>query len=149
TRRSGVSTVLNEKEGWKHLGSRLKKVKHAATIAAPPAYIETYGMYTNPARARLIRHMKKQNSEIELLDVSEHLVRLRMVKLPQEITAIKRAIDITSDALRAALRPSKRVKYAYEYEIEAELTRGFRKGGARGHAFDPIVAAGKNATTIH
>lgn len=149
SRRSGISTVLDEKEGWKLLGARLRKVKHVATIAAPPRYLESYGMYTNPARYRLLRKLKEHNTSIELLDVSDHLVRLRMIKQPQELAAIRKAVSITSDSLKAAVTVAKRQKYAYEYEIEAEIIRGFRKRGAKGHAFDPIIASGGNATTIH
>src|SRR5690606_30963428 len=65
TRQSGISVVLNESDGWKQLGSRLKRVKHAATIAAPPSYLDAYGMFVNPARARLIKNMKKHNADIE------------------------------------------------------------------------------------
>ena len=149
SRRSGVTVVLEEKEGWKQFGARLGKVRHVATIAAPPRYLDSYGMYTNQARARLIKKLKEQNSSIELLDVSEHLIRLRMIKQAQEIAAIRQAVSITSDSLKAAVTSAKRKKYAYEYEIEAEIIRGFRKRGAKGHAFDPIIAAGGNATTIH
>src|SRR3981081_3154058 len=39
SRRSGIKDVLNEKEGWKQLESRLRKVQHVATLAANPAYI--------------------------------------------------------------------------------------------------------------
>lgn len=149
TRISGIESVYDSTEGWKQFDTRLRKVKHVATIAAPPRYLEAYGMYTNPARSRVIKRLKDYNNNLELLDISEHLVRLRMVKQPDEIAAIRRATTITSESLRAAVTSAKRQKYAYEYEIEAELIRGFRKRGARGHAFDPIVASGKNATTIH
>jgi Xaa-Pro aminopeptidase len=148
-RQSGIDTILSEKEGWKQLEGRLHRVKHVATIPALPRYIEAYSMYTNPARKRLISRLKTQNDRIELLDISEHLARMRMVKQAPELVAIQRAIDITSATLTNTLTPSKRGKYTYEYEIEAELSRGFRTRGARGHAFDPIVASGKNATTIH
>jgi Xaa-Pro aminopeptidase len=37
----------------------------------------------------------------------------------------------------------------YEYEIEAAFTHAFRSNGATGHAYDPIVAGGKNACTLH
>ncbi len=148
-RRSGIETILGTKEGWKQLGVRLQKVKHVATIAAPLAFIDAYGMYTNPARRTLLRRMKEHNAQIELLDIAEHLVRLRMVKQPLELQAIQGAIDITAATLREITRPNKLANYAHEYEIEAELTRGFRKRGSRGHAFDPIIASGSNATTIH
>lgn len=149
SKQSGIQTILTEKAGWKELEARLRKVKHVATIAAPPEYIESYGMYTNPARARMIAKVQVLNKEISLLDISEHLVRLRMVKQTAELQAIQQSIDITIASIQDATRTSQRTKYAYEYEIEAELYRGFRTRGAIGHAFEPIVAAGKNATTIH
>jgi Xaa-Pro aminopeptidase len=39
--------------------------------------------------------------------------------------------------------------YTYEYEIVADITRGFIFRGASGHAYEPIVASGVNAATIH
>lgn len=148
-RQSGIATILQEKEGWKQLANRLGKVKHVATIAAPPRFVPEYGMYTNPARASLIRHLKEHNRELDLLDISEHMIRLRLIKQPAEIAAIQQAIDITAAAIKDATRPSRVVKYKTEHEICTELTYGFLKRGATGHAFDPIVATGKNATRLH
>lgn len=148
-RRSGITEILNEKEGWKLLESRLKRVQHVATLAANPAYIELYGMYTNPARRMLIKKLKKVNPDIELLDLRQHLSLQRMVKQPIEIEAIRRAVDITIDTLKEVARPSRLTKYAYEYEVEADITRGFRRRGALGHSFTPVIAAGKNACTMH
>lgn len=146
---SGVEHVYGEKEGWKQLQGRLQKVKHVATIAPPPRYIDTYGMYSNPARGRLVRHMRERGGELELLDISPHIARLRMVKQPEEIQAIQHAINITASTIKTIVRPSSLAKFEHEYEVEAELYRGFRREGASGHAFDPIVASGSNAATIH
>jgi Xaa-Pro aminopeptidase len=148
-RRTGITTVLHAAEGWKQLASRLRKVKHVATLPASPKYIEQYGMYTNPARRQLIGKMKAENASLELLDISQHVARMRMVKQPAEIAALQAAIDVTVDSLKDALKASKRNKYIYEYEIEAELSRGFRARGGRGHAFEPIVASGKRACVLH
>jgi Xaa-Pro aminopeptidase len=120
-----------------------------ATLAANPAYIDFYGMYTNPARRMLIKKIKKVNPDIELLDLRQHLARMRMIKQPIEVEAIQRAVDITIDTLKEVSRPSRLGKYAYEYEVEADITRGFRRRGALGHGFTPVVAAGKNACTMH
>ncbi len=146
---SGIKTVLAGDSGWKQLANRLHKVKHVATLPAAPEFIEQYGMYTNPARRRLIRKMKAENSNLELLDISQHLARMRMTKQPPEIAAIRQAITITLESLKETLSPAKRGKYAYEYAIEAELSRAFRLKGARGHAFDPIVASGERACVLH
>jgi len=148
SQRSGIRTIYDDKEGWEQLGERLKKVKHVATLAAPPAYIERFGLYTNPARAALATRLKT-TANVKLLDLSKHLVHLRMVKQSAEVSAIRSAIDITVGSLKNTLRPSKLKKYVYEYELEAELSRGFRRRGSAGHAFEPIIAAGARACTLH
>lgn len=146
---SGIETILTPKEGWKLLGGRLKRAQHVATLAANPKYIEVFGLYSNPARAELIAKMKECNDSLELLDLRMHLARMRMVKQPLEITAIRQAIDVTCASLKDALRPKRLEKYRFEYELEAEVAYGFRKRGAAGHAFAPIVASGERACTLH
>lgn len=144
---SGIEEVLGEKEGWKRLTQRVKKVRHIATLAPPPAYLERFGLYTNPARARLISNLKDTNKSLELLDLRPHLVRMRSVKQPPELEAIQTAIDITIAAFKKVER--KLSKYNFEYEIEADLSRGFRRKGALGHAYSPVVAGGANTCTLH
>ncbi len=148
-RRSGVQTIYDDKEGWRQLGGRLRRTKHVATLAAPPAYIEHHGLYTNPARAQLIEKLKASSPNLELLDLGQHLVRMRMVKQAPELDAIQAAIDVTIDTLRAVTNPAKLAKYAFEYELEAAITYGFRVRGAAEHAFEPIVASGARACTLH
>ncbi len=149
TRQSGIKEILNEKEGWKQLETRLKKVRHVATVSANPAYIDILGMYTNPARRILIERIKKINPDLELLDLRQHIARMRMIKQPAELLALQEAIDITADTIKEVTRPAKLAKYAYEYELEAEITRGFRYRGGAAHAFAPIVASGQHACTLH
>jgi Xaa-Pro aminopeptidase len=144
---SGIPTVLHHKDGWKQLSSRLKKVKHIATLGAAPAYIDIYGMYTNPARAALIARMKEISPQVKLLDLREHLTRMRMIKQPQELKVIQKAIDITCGALKKVTANLGR--YGYEYELEAAIEYEFRKRGATGLAFDTMVAAGSHASSPH
>ena len=148
-RRSGVADVLGEKDGWRQLENRLKRVQHVATLSASASYIEDYGMFSNPARSALITRLKHMNPNLEFLDVRQHLARMRMIKQPAELVALQRAIDATIDTLKEVTRPSQLAKYAYEYELEADITRGFRRRGATGHAFTPIVAGGERACTLH
>ena len=147
--RSGVDEVLTGKEGWKQLATRLKKVKHIATIAAGPAFVDTYGMYTNPARAQLIRRLKKYNANLELLDLSQHLQRLRMVKQPQEIRAITVAIAATIHGLKYAEKKFQKGVYKFEREIEHDLSKQFWRQGAIGHSFSPIIASGSKSLIMH
>jgi Xaa-Pro aminopeptidase len=147
SRRSGIETIYNTKEGWERLSKRLKKSKHMATLSPAPAYIDHYRMFTNPARQKLIDTVKDINQELTLLDLRQHLTKLRCVKQPAELLAIKRAIAITSSSMKEVARNLKSM--SNEYEVEAKLSYGIRKRGAKGHAYDPIVAGGINAATLH
>jgi Xaa-Pro aminopeptidase len=74
------------------------------------------------------------------------LQKLSVIKHSSELRLMRKAINITELAFHKAmlaLRPGMR-----EYEIEAELTYEITRHGGR-HAFDPIIASGKNACTLH
>jgi len=148
SQRSGIIDIKEYTEGWHQLGSRLRRVKHVATIAPPPQYIDVYGMYTNPARWVLRRSLLQENDALEFLDLREHLTKMRMVKQKPEIEAIRRAIAITTQGLTEVANPENLKKYTYEYEVEADLTRAFRYQGSN-HAFEPIIAGGERACTLH
>lgn len=148
-RTSGVTAILSAKDGWRQLEARIKKVQHVATLAAAPPYIDAWGLYTNPARATLTKRLKSFNTDVELLDLLPHMARMRVIKQPQEIQALQAAIDITIDTLKDVTKQKQLQKYEFEYELEADITRGFRRRGARGNAFSPIVAGGHRACTLH
>jgi Xaa-Pro aminopeptidase len=144
--KSGISAVMDYKDGLKQLNSRLKKVKHVATIGAPPAYISQQGFYTNPARAALIARIKDLAPDAHLLDLQPHLTRQRSIKQPDELAALQSAISNTTTALKAVSK--KLSKYKNEREIEADITQKFRRRASY-HGYDPIVAGGANACTLH
>jgi Xaa-Pro aminopeptidase len=73
--------------------------------------------------------------------------KLRLIKEPEEIELMKKACAITKDAFIRVLKYIK--PGVMEYEIEAEITHEFLKRGSDGHAFQPIVASGKNACVLH
>lgn len=148
-RRSGIELVISEKEGRQLIERRLKRAKHVATLAQTNDYFEHYSMYPNPARAHLLQRIKESNPALELLDLRTHLMKMRMIKQPQELMALQAAIDITTQTLHDVVRPKQLEKLTYEYELEAAIGNGFRKRGAKGHAFSPIVAGGSRACTIH
>lgn len=147
--RSGIELIMPHKEGWRQLTARLKRVKHVATIAAPPVFVDTYGMYTNPARAHLIEALKSANHGLELLDLSLHLQRLRMVKQPLEIQAISSAIAATLHGMSYVEKKFRDGRYNHEFEIELDLNKAFWKKGAASHSFEPIIASGERGLTLH
>jgi Xaa-Pro aminopeptidase len=149
TRRSGIAEVLKQKEGWRQLSARLKRVQHVATLSANPPYMDVFGMYANPARAALIKRLKEANDNLELLDLRQHLRRMRMIKQPAELEALRRALEETVETLKHVTRPSNLAKYAYDVELEADISHQFRRRGAQGHAFSPVVISGPRACTLH
>ncbi len=71
----------------------------------------------------------------------------RLVKDDAELVRLRRAIDITAEAQRAAMqaiRPG-----MYEYEIEALVEYTFRSLGADRVGFPSIIGSGPNTTTLH
>ena len=148
SRRSGIRTVLDGKAGWERLNKNLKKAGRVSTPAGHE-YTERHGIYPNPARSVLAARMKGVGGRLKLNDISSELARLRMIKQSPELKAMQAAIDITMDSIKDALKPAKRKKYGNEYEIEAEVTAGFRRRGAGSYSFEPIIAGGKRACTLH
>lgn len=146
TKISGVANVFDHKAGWKQLSSRLGRVKHIATLAAPATYISNNGMYTNPARSSLITRLKELSPASELLDLRPQLIRQRMTKQAEELLAIQKAIAITSAGLKQAQK--KLSKYTHEYQLEADINSIFRGHGVI-NAYQPIVASDMNACTLH
>lgn len=72
---------------------------------------------------------------------------LRVIKSEPEIALTKKACAITRDAF---IRVLKFVKPGVaEYEIEAEVIHEFIRQRATGHAYNPIIASGKNAIVLH
>jgi Xaa-Pro aminopeptidase len=144
-KRSGIKKVYEHDEGWAKLMALLGKKRRVATVTPSPAFVPQIGLYTNPAKSRTLREIRKAYPNIGLIDLRKHLRDLRMVKQNPEIGAIRQAVKITCDAFSSVQQR----EYSQEYQLEADLTQMFRGCGARGHAYEPIVAAGLNACTLH
>jgi len=72
---------------------------------------------------------------------------LRVVKDADEISRLRRAVDISVAGHIAAMRAAR--PGMYEYEIEAVLEDGFRRNGADRVGYPSIVGSGPNSTTLH
>jgi len=92
-------------------------------------------------------HEPRADQFSRLASLSPLIQSLRMIKQPEEIEEIKRAVAITHSAFLRVLR---KIEPAwYEYQAEAEIIGEFIGQGAEGHAFEPIMACGKNALVLH
>lgn len=141
----GIDNIYAGDEGWQKVAKRIKKTKQAYSLTPPPDYIDVYGMYTNPARRVLVEKLQNIVPKLDIIDVRQDLALSRMVKQPCEVEALQAAIDLTVDAFKTVKADS----YKTEKEIEAAFSVYFLQHGQNEHAYDPIVAAGKNACTMH
>ncbi len=98
----------------------------------------------NTVRAQ-VRAGKRAPAQIR--DLRESLDRMRLIKDTHELAIMRRAAAITSAGHARAMRTCRPGQA--EYELEAELSYEFRKRGADGHSYSPIVAGGANACVLH
>jgi Xaa-Pro dipeptidase len=86
-------------------------------------------------------------SGIVLTDAGDVLVALRAHKGPEEIAAMRRAIQISEDALRDVIAGTK--AGMTERTIAGDLLIALLKHGGSGVAFEPIVLTGPNSPLPH
>ena len=117
-------------------------VWHALGLA--PAWDQRLVTALNTVRTQV---RAGRRAPVTLIDLRSALDAMRLVKDKHEIDVMRRAAAITSAGhLRAmrACRPG-----MAEYELEAEVAYEFRRRGASGHSFSPIVAGGHHACVLH
>jgi Xaa-Pro aminopeptidase len=96
---------------------------------------------------RMIKWCKEKYPLHEYYRAAKITRDLRPVKSEEEIALIQKAADISANSFIRVLKACKPAMK--EYELEAELTYNLVKSGASHHAFQPIVASGKNACALH
>jgi len=141
---SGVDKVITEQEAISLLKDLSEKNESVYTLGQDPG-AKYYDFVINPSQENTQKRLSKLFKNVK--DCRNEIAKLRAIKQPEEIEAMKKAIDLTVKAFEDI--KTKLPKLKYEYEVEAEFTYNFRKNGAKGHAYEPIVADGKNACTLH
>ncbi|MFC2161760.1 aminopeptidase P N-terminal domain-containing protein [Acidobacteriota bacterium] len=87
------------------------------------------------------------NSPKKIVDLTEIIYEMRVIKSASEIEFIKKAVDITCQAYIEAMKVAQ--PGMNEAEIEAVIEYVFRKEGAAGPGFPSIVGSGPNSTVLH
>ncbi|OYW42618.1 hypothetical protein B7Z28_01375, partial [Candidatus Saccharibacteria bacterium 32-45-3] len=141
---SGVEDVLNNSEAFDMLRDLARKHSVAYTLGDPVG-LEHFNFHMNPTAKSMWQRLERTFTRVQ--DCRQELSVLRAIKQPEEIAAIKKVIDLTIGAFTDIKQ--RLDEFNYEYEIEAEFGYYFRRKGAKGHDYDPIVAFGKNACTLH
>ena len=94
-----------------------------------------------------IATVKQILPEAQVADVTPLIAELRKIKSPAEVEMLQRAIDITGEAQREAMRAIK--PGAFEYEAQAALEAAFTRNGAERPGFPSIVGSGFFSTVLH
>lgn len=141
---SGVSEVLDRSEALALL-RREARTRQFVYVVDQPQYHEHFEFTLNPSAHELREQLSRIFVQVQ--DFRPILAELRAIKQPEEVAMMQAAINLTIGAFEEV--KSRMSTYKYEYQIEADFSHYFRSRGAQGHAYDPIVAGGINACTLH
>ncbi|MEO5949279.1 MAG: aminopeptidase P N-terminal domain-containing protein [Candidatus Saccharimonas sp.] len=138
--RSGADEIIEAQE----FEQALRKLARSHTLVYEIYDKTPREFVVNPAQRTLHEMLTRIFASVE--SIEKHVHELRAIKSEEEIKSIKQAIALT---VRAFTEVRKELEgYTHEYEVEAEFTKKFRSSNAT-HAYEPIVAAGSHAVTLH
>jgi Xaa-Pro aminopeptidase len=96
---------------------------------------------------QFVRAVAAKHSNITVRPANGAVVQLRRVKSAAELDLIRKAVTITVDAQREAMRAMEPGQN--EFETQALIEYTFRRNGADRPSFSTIVGSGPNSTTLH
>lgn len=141
---SGIKTIyyLDQFEGL--LSGKLFAVS-AATLYLD---LERRELDAAPTKAQhFAQQLREKYPYLPLKNVYPQICELRLYKTPEEIGKIKKAIAITYKGIKNVLQHAQ--PGMKEYQLEAYFDFSLKEEGVKHHAFNTIVASGKNGTVLH
>jgi Xaa-Pro aminopeptidase len=139
--------------------SKAHEIDEFATRVGELAEGRSHVYYTYPANEQMEQRLlsvlarARANSRrgraypTRLIDAAALLHEARRVKTQEELNAMRKASQISTEAHLRAMAFAAPGKY--EYELQAELERVFRAGGSTRAAYETIVGSGPNTTILH
>lgn len=104
-------------------------------------------MLAPPTRAEeFARTVQDKFPMAQIRNIAPVISSLRAIKTPEEIECIRKAGDVTIEALRQMLKTARPGEY--EYQWAADYEHYVARSGLR-HGFETIAAAGENAVMLH
>lgn len=145
---SGIETVLMRSTFDGKLDAAFKEnMSHFGEIKQIYLDLEKELKIDESISTTIYAETLKNRFNVNIKDINEIILKLRMVKSPAEVECIKEAIETTDLGIRNVLNVMKAGRYeynlrnAFEYAIMEEY-------GTR-IAFDTIIASGKNGVILH
>ncbi len=96
---------------------------------------------------RLLRRARSDYPFLKVENADALIRRLRLVKQPCELAAMRQAEAITAEGIKAMMRASRPGMYEYQYKAVWDYVLG--QYGPQGPAFPSIISAGRNNFCIH
>ncbi|MDR1057657.1 MAG: aminopeptidase P N-terminal domain-containing protein [Coxiellaceae bacterium] len=145
-------TYIGQKKAYHDFGAHQALALDAIDKKLPEILSKYKNIYSNlrsdpNLHQKVNLWLKPNHSKNKLLDLSDILDEMRLKKSQAELAIIRKAIDITAEGHIRAMK--KCHPGIYEFELEAELRYEFNRRDGRFMAYEPIVAGGINACTLH
>ncbi|MBD5154546.1 MAG: M24 family metallopeptidase [Oscillibacter sp.] len=144
TERSGIKSVcyMQDFEG------RLASVGMAGYNVTDVYFaFDRLSMNAAPTRSEeLARTLREKYPMFQIKNICRTISSLRAIKTPEEVACIRKAGDVTIEALKQMLRTAKPGEY--EYQWQADYEHYVARSGLR-HGFETIAASGENAVMLH
>ncbi len=96
---------------------------------------------------KLLRRIQAEYPYLAVENANAILRRLRLIKQPCEIAAIREAEKVTGEGILAMMKASR--PGMYEYQYKAEFDYALSQHGPQGPGFPSIISAGRNNFCIH
>ncbi len=96
---------------------------------------------------KLLRRVQAEYPFLQIENANALVRRLRLIKQPCEIAAVREAEKVTGEGILAMMKASR--PGMYEYQYKAEFDRALGMHSPQGPAFPSIISAGKNNFCIH
>ncbi|MBI4544848.1 MAG: aminopeptidase P family protein [Gemmatimonadetes bacterium] len=124
------------------------EIRNLVLAAGSPARTGRLYVKRGEAEGRLVLFRELVfGPELEVRDLRVELAALRLVKDADELGRLRRAVEITVEAQRQAMRALR--PGVWEYELEALVEYTFRRRGAERLGFPSIVGSGPNSAILH
>ena len=148
---SGISDIRQVSQFESDLHTLVAAGHYSQAVGqAEHLYLDLYRASTRdidrPAH-RLLQTAQRNYPYLRLENANALLRKLRLIKQPCEIEAVRRAEEITRDGILAMMRASR--PGMYEYQYKAEFDRALGQYGPQGPGFPSIISAGRNNFCIH
>lgn len=137
---SGIQHIIPQRE----FEAYLRQLHRHHTIAYTLTQKEDHEFVLNPAKSTLVSALKRIFQSVQYSDAL--FAELKAIKQPDELVRMRAAMKLTCDTFAAV--QSRLADFKTEAEIEAEFIYAFHKAGVD-HAYEPIVASGSHACTLH